>query len=153
MKKSDKKIHIKWGRVPDFLAAQMRTAQLGIYDHFSQWFSESELSPKQFGVLYVISLNPGVNQRQLANVHSTERAAFGETLARLEDKGYIERRPCEQDRRAKIPFITPQGEQVLNKILEEISQQEKAFAKNLTDAERHMLLSLLLKLNTPVVKS
>ncbi|GGF59150.1 MarR family winged helix-turn-helix transcriptional regulator [Alteromonas lipolytica] len=140
---------IKWGRTRDFFAAQLRAAQMNIYSHFTEWFDDTGLSPKQFAVLYVISLNPEVNQRQLANVHSTERAAFGETLARLEEKGLIERKASKTDKRAKVASVTAKGEDVLKRILIGIDEQERAFTANLNDAERHMLLALLLKVNMP----
>ncbi len=145
--------NISWGRSPDLLAAQLRTAQMRIYNHFTEWFAEADLSAKQFSVLYIISLNPEVNQRQLASVQSTERASFGETLSRLEEKGLIERRPSPTDKRAKVAIVTPAGRKILDHVLEEIDEQERDFASNLTDSERHMLLSLLLKLNRPKMKS
>ncbi|GGF58999.1 MarR family winged helix-turn-helix transcriptional regulator [Alteromonas lipolytica] len=149
----DKKLtknKINWGRTVDFLAAQLRSAQMGVYNHFVDWFSATGLSPKKFGVLYVISLNPGVNQRQLANVLSTERAAFGETLARLEEMGLIERQQCQIDKRAKVATITPKGSEVLESVLEEISEQEASFTACLSDPERQMLIALLLKVNARI---
>jgi len=137
----------KLGRIPDFLSAQLRVAQVGVYQHFADWFKETGLSAKQFGVLYFVQLNPGINQRTLASIQATERASMGETLSRLESKGYIARTPSPTDKRAKVVTITAEGERILEQILQSIHEQENAFTHRLDDAERHLLLGLLLKLN------
>ena len=108
---------INWGRTSDFLAAQLWVAQMKIYTHFAEWFADTGLTAKQFGVLYVISLNPSVNQRQLANLHYTKRASFGETLARLEEKGLVERSPSPIDKRAKLMSVTPAGNRAIQRVL------------------------------------
>lgn len=143
------KVHddFNWGRIPDFLTAQLWAAQMKIGNHFAEWFADTGLSAKQFGILYVISMNPGTNQRQLAILQSTRRAALGESLARLEEKGYIERTPAKGDRRAKLAAVTAAGRQVLKRILGGIAEQERAFTASISDSERHMLLALLLKIN------
>ena len=143
---------IDWGRTPDFLAAQLRTAQMGIYKHFAEWFADTELSAKQFGVLYVISLNPGINQRRLANVEATRRTSMGETLMRLEEKGFVTRKPALDDKRSKAVSITAAGQKVLDRVLKGISRQEREFSAILSESERHTLIALLLKINQEVLR-
>ena len=74
------------------LAAQLRRAQSKFYKHFERWFADDEMTPLQFSTLNLIELDPGMSQKLMASFTSVERASFGECLARLEDKGLIERR-------------------------------------------------------------
>lgn len=61
-------------------------------------------------VLKALQLNPVVCQRDLAYVLNVSQQALCEILMKLERKGYIERKPSEQDRRNVIVSLTPAGQ-------------------------------------------
>jgi len=134
------------GIVPTLLAANLRRAQTTIYDHFERWFAADDMTPLQFSTLNLIEMNPGMSQKTMASFTHVERASFGESVARLEAKGLVERRPDPTDGRAKVMNLTAEGRAVLNRILAGILEQERAYAAVLTEAEQNQLIGLLQKL-------
>lgn len=134
------------GIVHGLLAARLRRAQRGIYQHFEDWFRDVEMTPLQFSILNLIELNPTVNQKDMASFTLVERPSFGETLMRLKRKGLIERRRDPGDRRANLMRLTPLGRELLKRMIREVPRQELKWSARLTDRERTTLMRLLQKL-------
>jgi len=135
------------GITDTLLGAQLRRAQRKMYEQFEAWFQADEMTPLQFSILNLIELHPELTQKELASQMKVEPASFGESLARLENKGLIVRNPDPRDRRAKMMRLTPDGRRVLDRLIREIHDMERACASNLTEAEQARLLQLLEKFN------
>ena len=58
----------------------------------------------------------GVTQRELAELMSIENPTLVRLLDNLETQHLIERRPCEQDRRARRLHLTKRGESFIQKL-------------------------------------
>lgn len=58
----------------------------------------------------------GVTQRELAELMSIENPTLVRLLDNLESQGLIERRPCEQDRRARRLHLTKRGESFIQQL-------------------------------------
>lgn len=58
----------------------------------------------------------GVTQRELAELMSIENPTLVRLLDNLESQQLIERRPCEQDRRARRLHLTKRGESFIQKL-------------------------------------
>lgn len=138
---------LRRGIADTLLGAQLRRAQRKMYERFEAWFRADEMTPLQFSILNLIELNPQMSQKELASHMKVEPASFGESLARLESKGLIVRSPDPRDRRAKMMRLTPAGRRVLDRLVAEIHDMERACAENLTEAEQARLLQLLEKFN------
>lgn len=77
------------------------------------WFSHAEgmHNPHrgQGRVLAILKLKPEISQRELTYLLNMSKQAVGELIAKLEKNGDITRMPSEQDKRAMIIRLTPQG--------------------------------------------
>lgn len=64
--------------------------------------------------LAIVRLNrrPGASQSELADMMEIERAPVGKIVDRLEERGWIERRPDPLDRRINRIFLTDRGAHV-----------------------------------------
>ncbi len=64
--------------------------------------------------LAIVRLNrrPGASQSELADMMEIERAPVGKIVDRLEERGWIERRPDPMDRRINRIFLTDRGARV-----------------------------------------
>ena len=102
------------------------------------------LTKSQWIVLAHLARHEGIHQGGLAEILELEPATLGRHLDRLEDTGWIERRPDPADRRAWRLHLTGKAAPVLEKmgILVEVTTQE-ALA-GLGPAERDRLQSYLL---------
>jgi DNA-binding MarR family transcriptional regulator len=54
--------------------------------------------------------------RHLAEQTRHSRAAISKTLTRLEARGFVRREPSPNDRRAALIRLTPQGEEIVDKV-------------------------------------
>jgi DNA-binding MarR family transcriptional regulator len=80
-------------------ARLMRT----IYDRRMR---ELGLTRSQWWVLTHLYFNEGISQTELSAILEIERASLGRLLDRLEEKGWLERRPDPADRRLKRVYLT-----------------------------------------------
>ena len=102
------------------------------------------LTKSQWIVLAHLARHEGIHQGGLAEILELEPATLGRHLDRLEETGWIERRPDPSDRRAWRLHLTPKATPVLEKMggLVEVTTQE-ALA-GLGPEERERLQSNLL---------
>jgi DNA-binding MarR family transcriptional regulator len=96
-----------------------------------------DLTSVQFAALDAIAQQRGIDQATLAATIGFDRATIGGVIDRLENKGLVQREVSEQDRRARLLCLTPDGEQLLAasrpvvealqaQILAPLSTQERA---------------------------
>jgi DNA-binding MarR family transcriptional regulator len=90
---------------------------------FNSILKESELTATQAWVLSELMDEEGVIQGDLAQKLGIRAVTLGGLVDRLENKQWIERRPDENDRRAKRIWLTPEGrklEKRINRSLKEV---------------------------------
>ena len=66
----------------------------------------------QWLALRRLKRNPGTSQSELADMMEIEKAPAGKIVDRLEERGWVERRPDPVDRRVNRIFLTELGERV-----------------------------------------
>ena len=64
------------------------------------------LSRAQWQVLAHLSRHEGINQSGLADILEIENITLGRLIDRMEDAGWVERRPDRSDRRARLLYMT-----------------------------------------------
>jgi DNA-binding MarR family transcriptional regulator len=74
--------------------------------------SGSDLTPEQWSLMLRLSGHEGMNQSQLGETAYKDRHNTTRILNQLEKRGYIERRPDRDDRRAYNLFLTGAGRAV-----------------------------------------
>lgn len=104
------------------------------------------LSLAEFGALEAL-FNKGtllVGELQRKVLKSSGGMTY--VLDRLQDKGYVQRRPCETDRRAIYAELTDQGQVLMEAIFPNHAASIEAAAGGLTPAEKEQAIALLKKL-------
>ncbi len=104
------------------------------------------LSRANWRVVAYVSRTPGISQTELAASIECSRMAITSLLDRLQDKGLIERRLVESDRRVKAVFLTRSGRALvrrMNKIAVDVLDNVfRGISKS--DRERlHLLLETI----------
>ena len=99
----------------------------------------------EFSILVLVASNPRVNQRQLGRALDLSAPNMAITLDRLAEAGWIERVRSTEDRRAQIIGITAAGRQLAQRAEEAVAVVERQAATGLSQAERLLLIELLLK--------
>lgn len=77
----------------------------------------------------------GVTQRELAELMSIENPTLVRLLDNLESQKLIERRPCEQDRRARRLHLTDRGESFIKKLDERAEGLREQLLSGISDDE------------------
>ena len=100
----------------------------------------------QFAILNALMDDPGEDQITLSGRVAFDAATSGSVLGRLEAKGWVRREADSLDKRRKLLWITPEGEQVALKMKRAVSRAQQRIVSPLNAREREQLAALLTKL-------
>lgn len=75
-----------------------------------------DLTIEQLHPLKIVSIAPGITQRQLGDECNKSAANLTRILDRLQNKSLIERRDNPDDRRASLVYLTDQGEALVTEL-------------------------------------
>ena len=103
------------------------------------------LTSVQYAALSAIAASPGIDQATLAGSIAYDRVTIGGVVDRLVQKGLIDRRTNERDRRARVLHITPEGETVLREIEPVVAGVQRDILVGLSETERAPLIALMRK--------
>jgi DNA-binding MarR family transcriptional regulator len=102
------------------------------------------LTRSQWWVLTHLYRNEGVTQTELADVLELERPSLGRLLDRLEANGWVTRRQCPADRRAKRVYLTAEVRPAMRRMRSIAAQLREDALIGLDDVSREQLIDTLL---------
>ncbi len=115
--------------------------------------SPLELGPGRYLYLFGLYIEDGRKQQGLADAIGIDKAATTRALARLEESGYIKRRPDPNDRRATRVWLTSKG----RKLQPQLEVAAVHCIENMTvvldTKERNELRRLLTKMTIPLLRA
>lgn len=131
------------------LGALAEAAQLVARDHLRPFFAAHGLQPGEFDVLATL--------RRAGPPHAlSPTALYGATMVtsgamtgridRLEGAGWVARQPDPNDRRGTLVGLTPQGHDLIDRLMALHVANEQRVLSGLSRAEQEALLALLAKL-------
>lgn len=103
------------------------------------------LTRAQWRVLARLRRREGINQKELAEILEIESITLGRHIDRLEAKGWVERRPDPDDRRAWKLYLDPSVKPVLAQMRKLSEATRKEALEGFDDAESEQLIDLLLR--------
>ncbi len=130
-------------RAPGHLIRRAHQLAVGI---FMEEMHAFDVTPVQFAILNALIDDPGEDQVTLAGKVAFDAATFGSVVGRLEGKGWVRREPDDSDRRRKLLWITPAGEQAARRMKEAVRKAQGRILGPLQADERRRLIELLGKL-------
>jgi len=113
-----------------------------------QLFKENNfsLTPEQFGILFFLSKEDGMYQRQLAKVLLKDRPNITRLIDILEDKGFVYREIDPANRRIFKIHITEKGRQQSSEIHPHLIEMQKKAAVGITHEEISVFRKILGKI-------
>lgn len=107
------------------------------------------LTRSQWRVLAHLYRNEGVTQTELADILEIEQATLARLLDRLQSADWLERRPCEKDRRANRLFLTDKPRSIVDQMFTVSDDLQDETMDGLDEAGQSQLLDSLqlIKLN------
>jgi len=117
--------------------------------HYALFFAECaefRITPVQYGLLTILSTNPGSDQVTLANALGIDRTNVADVLRRLEQRGLVQRRRNASDRRTMLARLTSKGEAIVERAHPYMTRAQVRLLADLSDAEREAFLATLTRL-------
>ena len=109
------------------------------------------LTRAQWFVLAHVVRTDGQTQTRLAEETDMEKAPLGKLIDRLEDGGWVERRPDRDDRRVKLVFKTAKVQPLMQQMQLATQQVYETAHSGLDDATRERLIDNLIAIKRNLV--
>jgi DNA-binding MarR family transcriptional regulator len=126
--------------LPGYLIRRLDSRAAFLYEKFT---AQSDLTPRQFGVLLTLFQAGPLPQTELGNRLHLDRSTLGEMLQRMVDRKLVERRAHERDRRAVEIVLTQIGKTAMLTVVEQALEAQKALLSPLPDYLRPVFLKCL----------
>ena len=105
-----------------------------------------DLTPPQYVTLAALATHGALDKATIGGVTALDRTTVAVVIKNLQDRGFVETRASEEDRRAKLNEITPSGLATLGAVQDHAAHAQERMLAPLTTAERRELLRLLGKM-------
>jgi len=106
---------------------------------------DEELTPSQYGVLYMLQNEGSSDQSAIARLVGLDRSTTGLVVGGLARRGLLRKQPSATDRRRNALALTPRGHALLERCAPLAEEAKMALLAAFTAAERKEFLRLLKK--------
>jgi DNA-binding MarR family transcriptional regulator len=102
-----------------------------------------DVTPVQYAAMTAIAAHPGIDATRLSELIAFDRSTLGNVIERLEAKGWVERRPGDEDRRTKLLRLTEAGAGLLARIEPAVARAQERILAPLPPDERRAFVRML----------
>jgi DNA-binding MarR family transcriptional regulator len=135
------------GEIKDILGFHIRLAHGTVYRHFTETFTDIDLTQKQVSVLWLVDDHPGIAQTDLALRLRMDRATTMAIVNRLEARGYLVRGKSLADGRKQTLDLVPEGKAALARAKQAIHEHEAWLKSRFTVKEVEKLIEMLARIH------
>lgn len=135
------------GEIRNIVGFHIRLAHGAVYRHFTETFTELDLTQKQVSVLWLVDDHPDIAQTDLAHRMRMDRATTMAIVNRLEARGLLVRGKSETDGRKQTLNLTADGKEMLRVAKQAIQDHENWLKSRFTDKEVSKLIELLTRIH------
>lgn len=135
------------GEIRNIVGFHIRLAHGAVYRHFTETFTDLDLTQKQVSVLWLVDDHPDIAQTDLAHRMRMDRATTMAIVNRLEARGYLVRGKSETDGRKQTLNLTDPGREMLRVAKQAIQDHENWLKSRFTDKEIAKLIELLTRIH------
>jgi DNA-binding MarR family transcriptional regulator len=100
------------------------------------------LTTVQYAALNIIERKPGIDQVTLSSMVAFDKTTLVKVLNRLVEKGLVARKLSSSDRRRHELTATPQGREIIRKIIPMIDRSEQRILAPLNSGDRRKFLEI-----------
>ncbi|MEH6660099.1 MAG: MarR family transcriptional regulator [Parasphingorhabdus sp.] len=135
------------GEINNIVGFHIRLAHGAVYRHFTETFSDLDLTQKQVSVLWLVDDHPDIAQTGLAKRMRMDRATTMAIINRLQKRGYLVRGKSKTDGRKQTLNLTDHGREALASAKVAIQEHEKWLKSRFKPKEVELLIELLSKIH------
>lgn len=131
----------------------MRSIQIKEQRLYTERTVDYNLSPSQARTLIYIEAHPSANQKDVADHFNLRGASTSTLIKKLEDRGYIEKKPSRgtQDRSNRL-YLTVAGLELATSLKRVFADVENRLVSILTHTEADTLIQLLSKIDKKLIE-
>ncbi|WFF40537.1 MarR family transcriptional regulator [Salinicola endophyticus] len=133
-------------RLTRLLGFRITRTELRIRRLFLECMARFELKPVDYSLLVLVDANPGVNQRQLAEILDVSPPNLAIVVARLMKRGLLRQVRGQQDRRMQHLHLTAAGKELLDETELAVREMEARLLEQLGPTHGEALLAALARL-------
>jgi DNA-binding MarR family transcriptional regulator len=123
----------------------LRRAHQRVAEVFAAHAPSQDLTLRQFEVVQALFERDAVSQSDLVRTTGIDRSTMAEMIKRLEEKGFIARKPKDQSSGSRTVILTQAGRAALESFRPAAQAADKAMMTSLKKSERAVLLRALMK--------
>jgi DNA-binding MarR family transcriptional regulator len=135
------------GMLPQLIGYNLRRAQANALQSLQSLMAPYDITPGQFGALYLVFQNPGLSQSDLGAALGIDRSSMVAVIDRLEARGLVVRAPSPMDRRSYALRLSEAGTELVDDLAPQVREHDRVIAHQLSGAEQAALVDLLQRLN------
>jgi DNA-binding MarR family transcriptional regulator len=135
------------GELADIVGFHIRLAHVAVYRHFTETFSDLDLTQKQVSVLWLVDDHPGISQIAVGQRLQMDRATTMTIVNRLQDRGFLRRERSTSDARKQALFLTAEGCDALVTARGCIAEHEAWLKGRFTSDEVKKLVEMLARIH------
>lgn len=124
----------------------LRRAAQRVTSVFEAEMGHLGLTASQLGLIIVVHLRPGMEQREIAAATHFDAATLGGVIQRLETQGYLQRRASDRSNRGRAVYLTATGEALYRQIEPHVTTIQQTLLSPLSATEAATFMVLLSKL-------
>jgi len=106
------------------------------------------LTRSQWWVLTMLYAKEGVTQSELADLMELEKPTLGRLLDRLEEKGWVDRRADDLDRRVNRLYLTEKVQEIMRALRKTAATVRQEAIGDMSTEERENFIDTLVKIKT-----
>lgn len=110
------------------------------------------ITVEQWRALVPLYKLDGLSQGELCSIMSQEKTGVSRLVAALEKRGYVRRKPCNNDRRIKFIFITDAGRELLESTVDMVLESRKQPVKDIDPEELAICYKVLWRIIEPTLE-
>ncbi len=127
---------------------------IGYCGHLGRQYLDTRLRRSKYNVtpvqshtlLYLTRCQEAVTQRELEGELGLRPSTVNGIVDRLEEKGYVVRRPSPRDARCRLISATEEGRRMADTFLSALDGADRAFEADLSEAEQSQLRDMLCRI-------
>ncbi|MFC5496137.1 MarR family winged helix-turn-helix transcriptional regulator [Caenimonas terrae] len=139
-KTSPRRAAVDLGALPGHCIRRLQQIAVGIFMHESQ---AGGVTPVQFAVLQTLAGQAGIDQRTLAGAVSFDTSTIGGVVDRLEARGLVSRSQHAGDRRVRLLELTPDGQELLDRLTPSMQRTQQRILEPLSAGERREFMRMM----------
>jgi MarR family transcriptional regulator, transcriptional regulator for hemolysin len=111
-----------------------------------------DMTRAQWGILVWLDRQPGISQKELAELLEVEPITVARLIDRLEARGMVERRPDPRDRRIWRLHLLPPARSVLHEIEDQRADMTRMLTSGVDERALESMTETLLRMKTTLTQ-